>query len=335
MVNYITSYRNIRLFPTFTRRGYFSLSSFASHARLLQTTGRLYISTFHTQKQAKGPETSQTIIKLRGTRGQSQTRKNNNPGTQINLSKKTKAISSSRVIIEESDTAQAFASNAIQPKSDLGKRIVFYTDATYLNTERIGGMAVAYKHFSDDNADPAWIDKAHGAISLDSCHHAEKLAVCNALEIALAKIRICYKLDDSKKLDKSELPRVMIFTDSCSLLIEIRQYISGRTRRKYPQSEVIFTQLRKFLDILNKKGVYVEFHWVPGHKQVNGNSRAHRLARCTTDALECILPNLPVLAQGQDFRMISIEEIERKRRLARQSKFYAGNVAGASLEATL
>lgn len=321
MVNYITLYRNIRLFPTFIRRGYFSLSSFASHAGLLQTTGRLYISTFHTQKQAKGPETSQTIINLRGTRGKSQTRKNNNPGTQTNLSKKTQAISSSRVIIEESDTAQAFASNAIQPKSDLGKRIVFYTDATYLNTERIGGMAVAYKNFSDGNADPAWIDKAHGAISLDSCHHAEKLAVRNALEIALTKIRICYKLKDSEKLDKSELPRVMVFTDSRSSLAEIQQYISGRTKRKDPQTEAIFTQLRKFLEIPNNKGVYVEFYWVPGHKQVNGNSRADRLARCATDALECILPVLPVPTQGQDFQMISIEEIEHKRRLARQPEF--------------
>lgn len=245
-----------------------------------------------------------------------------------------------RFSIQEQKSAREFASRAIQLGSGLGNRLVLYTDATHLPTRKMSGMAVVYKHFWGNSSVPTWVDKAHATPSLGSSCKAEALAIRNALEIALAEVRTSCGLDGERGLKTSQLPRVMIFTDAQGPLRAFQQYlISGTTstaKLTSPWDEQVFAQARESIYTLEEMGVHVELHWVPGHiSQVEGNCRAHRLARHVTDALECIVPDHPVRAHSQYAEMLSIEEIQRRRQLARQLELFQRGLDGTGSEVGL
>ncbi|KAK7756380.1 hypothetical protein SLS62_001606 [Diatrype stigma] len=189
---------------------------------------RLQHSAAHTQKQVDAVMLGLASLKQKDTHNKQTTAKNT-PKPQVALPGRARDNSPTpRFCIEEQEIAKSFALRAVQPGSDLGDRLVLYTDATYLPARNMGGMAVVYKHFLGDSV-PAWTDKAHAAVFLGSHNKAEALAIRDALEIALVEIRTYYGVGGEKGPRTSKLPRVMIFTDSQGALQALRNYLLSGT----------------------------------------------------------------------------------------------------------
>ncbi|KAH8195913.1 hypothetical protein TruAng_009926 [Truncatella angustata] len=182
-----------------------------------------------------------------------------------------------RIIIEDHLSAAFFASEVANPRWQPGKqRLVFYTDMAAINgtghDPDIAGAAVTYKSILGNGGDgvSSWSDASYGIIGSNRPDKVELYAIGLALEIAVSQIQTTLH-------DPTVHPTVLIITDSQAALYFIHDFMWQGTI-PFLFSQETFANLMKPISTLNENNIPIEFHWAPSHTDIEGNSRADKLA---------------------------------------------------------
>ena len=157
-------------------------------------------------------------------------------------------------------------------------RLSFHVDAS---VSRYGttGIAVVHKKHRQDWAS-LWTAKGYRILETLDSRDAEAWAIWQALQITLEKAYA----------NRAEVkPR-----DSCSLAV-VYSDCAGALRRINGESDggkVVRKIIRQSIE-LQRLGVEVHLHWVPGHRNIPGNELADRVAKkaCEPVESECERPS--------------------------------------------
>lgn len=189
----------------------------------------------------------------------------------------TSASNYPRIHMESKEDALVYASQATSAHG----RLLLWTDASYMSKGNGSGA------FVRQGEGDRWEVHAFLATQLQGIFEFETLAILKAMQWALAEVRA----------DPGSTTAVAIMTDSQASLTEF-QRIGGkrRRRRRYVADVAAVTQELQTLQVA------VEFHWVPAHSHIPGNTIADfwtRKAYKTLSKAEPIAPppdiDLPVL----------------------------------------
>ncbi|KAL8837026.1 MAG: hypothetical protein Q9170_002680 [Blastenia crenularia] len=137
----------------------------------------------------------------------------------------------------------------------------YHVDAAVSHKEKLTDIAIVHKTHRQDWASPWTINgyRIHGALRQSE---AELWAIRQVLDIVLEKVRT--DRENMKMSDPCSL--AVIYTDSLSALHMIQ---SVSTSHKLVARSVVTQSVE-----LERLGVKVQLHWVPGHSGVPGNELA-------------------------------------------------------------
>ena len=217
-----------------------------------------------------------------------------------------------KVIVAKHKKAKEVAVGATKLASLMPHRMIFYTDGSTHMKEAIHGAGVTYKCFPAEPKDMLWNDESYGIFGTHTIDIAEMLAITCALKIAVREAPR-YSQRNPKGVCKFG---VFIFTDSEVSLTTIRNYLSSDNRLSVREAflcEQSSAEIPGLLKSLYEAGAKVEFHWVPGHSGVIGNTRADRLSKDAAEAARPITGRHHVPPHGRDFEIISVKDLVRER----------------------
>ena len=105
--------------------------------------------------------------------------------------------------------------------------------------------------------------------------------------------------------EASQFKVVKIFTDSQFSLLSIRDHLQGLdvlcSYTKTCRFNVTIASIAIKIQVLTKRGIAVEFRWVPGHSKVPGNTTADRASR----AARHMADNSSSFEQGKNGKMLA------------------------------
>lgn len=217
-----------------------------------------------------------------------------------------------KVIIGNEKKAKILAVGATKPTNLMPYRMVFYTDGSTHTKEAIHGAGITYKCFPAEPKDMLWHDESYGVFGTHIIDTAEMLAITCALKIAL---REASRYSQRRRKGVYGFG-VFIFTDSQTSLSSIRDYLSSDKRPSVREAFLCkqsSAEIPGLLDSLYEAKAKVEFHWVPGHSGVIGNTRADRLAKDAVEAARSIMTRHLVPPHGKDFEIISVKDMVAER----------------------
>ncbi|KAK6216007.1 hypothetical protein LQW54_003982 [Pestalotiopsis sp. IQ-011] len=216
-----------------------------------------------------------------------------------------------RFIVQHPTDAAFFAAGITNPNWMQDKpRIVFYTDgaATKHDTRPslTAGAAITDKKISQGNASD-WADSSCGIVGTTRSDPSELYAVGLALETAANELEATHKSsrEAEEQGDQASL-RLLFITDSQAAMQDVHNYIyRGKIPKKRSRDD--FLPLMRPIIRLMDFNVTFEFHWVPGHKGIEGNVRADALAGL---ASKLTLSRLPSIADNvqSEFQVLQIPE---------------------------
>lgn len=141
----------------------------------------------------------------------------------------------------------------------------------------LAGIGVTTRCVMDGEAS-AWLDASYGIIGSNRPDKVELYAIGLALEIAVGELQSIsdrlYRLGSHSEV---EATTVLIMTDSQASLYFIHDYtLNGKTPPMFARET--FIKLMQPMTKLKELRALISFQWVPGHTNIEGNSRADCLA---------------------------------------------------------
>lgn len=159
---------------------------------------------------------------------------------------------------------------------------IYYTDASVRN----GWAGISVMKHHRDKGPASYIvihQETIGRETTCKATNAEVYAVKTAIEYARKEKRTAWVMSDSQEA--------------------IRRISDGG--RSKASREIVTGTLRE-LQLARERGIGVKLLWIPGHKEIAGNERAHRAAQDTTRAHRMPDPNprRPVRERLEAFRLL-------------------------------
>jgi ribonuclease HI len=214
-----------------------------------------------------------------------------------------------QIHIEDTIEAALYANQVASPTwRPLERRMVMYTDAAAINDVKNGpcvaGAAVSYQLILAGSVSP-WVGVSYSIIGTNDSTKVELYAIGSALDLAAREIQTM------GAEQKALLPSVVVLSDSKSSLYYLHDYIWQNSTPRILSSTDFARYLSRPLSQLRDLGVWVEFHWVPGHAMIEGNCRADTAAGLASrytisrypEALYKKLPSCHVFRINEDTRI--------------------------------
>ncbi|KAI0475281.1 hypothetical protein GGR56DRAFT_645380 [Xylariaceae sp. FL0804] len=175
--------------------------------------------------------------------------------------------------------------------------------------------------------DCQWTNAIFPSPGLRMSHETELLGLYYAFQVALCEARdpagkkpdaaAMTTSDNNQSLDTSSTrptaPKIVVICDSASAIDQYPRALSGRRSGIAELSSRLGLDLLEPLRRLHHQGSTVEVHWVPGHVDVDGNTRADTLA--STAALFAG----SVQAAGQTTQSFALSDLLSTRQLEKPS----------------
>ncbi|KAI0170521.1 hypothetical protein BJ166DRAFT_197431 [Pestalotiopsis sp. NC0098] len=219
-----------------------------------------------------------------------------------------------KFIVKHYLDAAFFAAEVANPNWMPNKpRLVFYADgsgARGKKNSRVAGAGITYKRVSNGNVSD-WTDSSRGIICTTRADPSELYAVWLALKAAVNELEATHKSSrEAEEQDDQATLRLLFITDSQSAMLDVHDYISSGTIAK-GFSRDTFRELMQPLIRLKEFNVPFEFHWVPGHMGIEGNSRADALA---TVAARWTLSRLSSIAEPahSEYQVVQIPKLDEQ-----------------------
>ena len=201
---------------------------------------------------------------------------------------------------------------------DLTNKLVFWTDASHKFKGR-DDMGIAFV-WKDQHHDARWNTKQYyirGDGRLDN-DDAEFFAISEAMRVAA---QICQAGNQRPANEDAKVSSVVIYTDSQYALRHISSAHASATNIGRSQWEL--ARLKERARVLSNMGVHVELHWVKGHRDVEGNILADKLAGIAANGpgqgVETMLPARDLLIQESQLASIGLQPMTISRMIQERS----------------
>ena len=138
-----------------------------------------------------------------------------------------------RIVEEDRAASVQFSESIIDPEDPrFGRRLVYFTDGSVNEHQKIGGAGVTFQRFPSSSYN--WVDSRAAIGGIMDSNDAELVAIDIALRRAFRDIHEGFddSVSQAEQFDTGNLPRVYIITDSMPVIRNLSTFVEWRSRQR-------------------------------------------------------------------------------------------------------